>query len=122
MPRKLWLETYSPELTPEPSAEKTALLASGNVVGELARQLYGGGLGTVVSFERGLRAAIDATRALVARGGSEPIFEATFDHDGVSVRIDILIEVKTSRSSSRSSRRCASRITISTTARSKHGR
>ena len=87
-PRKLWLETYSPELTPEPSAEKTALLARGNVVGELARQLYGGGLGTVVSFERGLRAAIDATRALVARGGNEPIFEATFDHDGVSVRID----------------------------------
>ena len=24
--RKLWLETYSPELAPEPSAEKTALL------------------------------------------------------------------------------------------------
>ena len=103
--RKLWLETYSPELMPEPSAEKAALLATGNVVGQLARQLYGGGLGTVVSFERGLRAAIDATRALVARGGSEPIFEATFDHDGVSVRIDIfdrsedkpkLIEVKSS--------------------------
>ena len=65
--RKLWLETYSPELVPEPSAEKTALLATGNVVGEIARQLYGRGAGHVVSFERGLRAAIDATRALVAR-------------------------------------------------------
>jgi hypothetical protein len=40
-PRKLWLETYSPELVPEPSAERTALLATGNVVGEIARQLYG---------------------------------------------------------------------------------
>jgi hypothetical protein len=58
-----------------------------------------------VSFDRGLRAAIDTTRALVAAGGREPIFEATFDHDGVSVRIDIfdrsedqpkLIEVKSS--------------------------
>jgi hypothetical protein len=88
--RKLWLETYSPELVPEPSAEKTALLATGNVVGEIARQLYGHGGGHVVGFDRGLRAAIDATRTLVERGGRDPIFEATFDHDGVSVRIDVL--------------------------------
>src|SRR5688572_24650880 len=66
--RKLWLETYSPELVPEPSAEKTALLATGNVVGEIARQLYGHGGGHVVGFDRGLRAAIDATRTLVERG------------------------------------------------------
>jgi len=105
--RKLWLETYNPELMPEPSAEKSALLSVGNVVGELARRLYGRGTGHVVSFDRGLRAAIDATRALVAAGGREPIFEATFDHDGVSVRIDVLerseeapklIEVKSSAS------------------------
>jgi hypothetical protein len=103
--RKLWLETYSPELVEEPSADKAALLATGNVVGELARQLYGRGAGHVVSFERGLRAAVDATRALIAAGGCEPIFEATFDHDGVSVRVDVLdrsepkpklIEVKSS--------------------------
>ncbi|HEY5936023.1 MAG TPA: hypothetical protein VIU61_15345, partial [Kofleriaceae bacterium] len=88
--RKLWLETYSPELVDEPSADKLALLATGNTVGELARKLYGKGGGHLVSFERGLRAAIDSTRALVAAGGREPIFEATFDHDGVSARIDIL--------------------------------
>jgi hypothetical protein len=103
-PRRVWLETYSPELE-EPSAEKATLLATGNTVGALARQLYGRGAGHVVSFERGLRAAIDATRALLAAGGTEPIFEATFDHLGVSVRIDVLdrseaaprlIEVKSS--------------------------
>ena len=88
--RKLWLETYNPELVAEPSAEKTALLATGNVVGEIARRLYGRGGGHIVSFERGLRAAIDSTRALIAAGGREPIFEATFDHDGVNVRIDVL--------------------------------
>ncbi len=104
-PRKLWLELYRPELLDEPSAESSALLATGNLVGELARQLYGRGGGHVVSFERGLRAAIDSTRALLAAGGSEPIFEATFDHDGVSARVDVLdrsesklklIEVKSS--------------------------
>jgi len=105
--RKLWLETYNPELLPEPTAEKSALLSTGNVVGEIARQLYGHGTGHLVSFDRGLRAAIDGTRALVAAGGREPIFEATFEHDGVSVRIDVLdrsdpkpkmIEVKSSAS------------------------
>ena len=85
--RKLWLETYSPELE-EPAAERAALRATGNVVGDIARRLYGPG--PIVSFERGLRAAIDATRGLVAAGGREPIFEATFDHGGVSVRIDVL--------------------------------
>jgi hypothetical protein len=103
--RKLWLETYRPELVPEPSAERSALLATGNAVGEIARQLYGRGAGHVVGFYRGLRAAIDTTRALVERDGREPIFEATFDHDGVAVRIDVLdrsepqpkiIEVKSS--------------------------
>jgi hypothetical protein len=88
-PRRVWLETYSPELE-EPSAERASFLATGNTVGALARQLYGRGAGHVVSFERGLRAAIDATRALLAAGGNEPIFEATFDHAGVSVRIDVL--------------------------------
>ena len=88
--RKLWLETYSPELVPDPSPERSALLATGNVVGEIARRLYGRDGGHVVSFERGLRAAIDSTRALIAAGGREPIFEATFDHDGVNVRIDVL--------------------------------
>jgi hypothetical protein len=88
--RKLWLETYSPELMAEPSAESASLLATGNAVGALARQLYGGGAGHLVGFERGLRAAIDQTRALVAAGGTAPIFEATFDHEGVSVRVDVL--------------------------------
>jgi hypothetical protein len=88
--RKLWLETYSPELVAEPSAERTALLATGNAVGAIARELYGRGAGHLVGFERGLRAAIDQTRSLVAAGGTAPIFEATFDHEGVSVRIDVL--------------------------------
>jgi hypothetical protein len=86
--RKLWLETYQPELLPDPSAEVEALFATGNAVGDIARRLYGPG--HVVTFDRGLRAAIDTTRALIAAGGREPIFEATFDHDGVSVAIDVL--------------------------------
>jgi predicted RecB family nuclease len=52
--------------------------------------VYGRGAGHVVSFERGLRGAVETTRALLAQGESTPIFEATFDYDGIVVRIDIL--------------------------------
>jgi hypothetical protein len=89
-PKRMWLETYSPELEEEPSAASQALLETGERVGAIARTLYGRGAGHLVSFDRGLRAAIEQTRALIAAGGTEPIFEATFDHDGVSVRVDVL--------------------------------
>ncbi len=88
-PRRVWLQTYSPELE-EPSTERSTQLAAGERVGLIARELYGRGRGELVAFDRGLRAAIETTRALVAAGGSDPIFEATFDYDGVSVRIDVL--------------------------------
>ena len=103
--KRAWLETFSPELEDEPSQESRAQLETGNRVGAIARELYGRGAGHTVSFDRGLRAAIEQTRALLAAGGTEPIFEATFDHDGVSVRVDVLdrsepqpriIEVKSS--------------------------
>jgi hypothetical protein len=87
--KRVWLETYSPELE-EASGEHTARVTAGERVGEIARALYGGEAGHTISFDRGLRAAIEQTRALVNAGGTEPIFEATFDHDGVSVRVDVL--------------------------------
>jgi hypothetical protein len=104
-PRRLWLEQYSPDLagTQAPGGAFEA----GNVVGEVARRVYGRGEGLYVSFDGGLDRAIDTTRALLAQGGNAPIFEATFEHDGVVVRIDILdrsdgvpriIEVKASTS------------------------
>ncbi len=88
-PRRVWLETYNPELE-EASAQKSMRLDAGRTVDTIARQLYGRGGGHTVSFDRGLRAAIDTTRSLLAAGGTEPIFEATFDHEGVSVRVDVL--------------------------------
>ena len=88
-PRRVWLETYNPELE-EASAQKSMRLDAGRTVDTIARQLYGRGGGHTVSFDRGLRAAIDTTRSLLAAGGTAPIFEATFDHEGVSVRVDVL--------------------------------
>jgi Domain of unknown function(DUF2779) len=88
-PRRAWLETYSPELE-EPGRDAAAARATGRAVGAVAREVYGHGAGHHVSSERGLRGAIETTHSLLAAGGSEPIFEASFDYDGVVAQIDIL--------------------------------
>jgi Domain of unknown function(DUF2779) len=88
-PRKLWLEQYSPELEDEDAIDAAAI-ETGRVVGALAREVYGENGGHHVSGERGLRAAINATAELLAAGGDEPIFEATFDYDGLTFQVDVL--------------------------------
>ena len=40
--------------------------------------------------ERGLRAAIMTTRELIAAGGTQPIFDATFEYAGVTLQVDVL--------------------------------
>ena len=103
-PRRLWLAQYSPELEDE-SAIDQAAIATGHVVGAKAREVYGRGAGHLVNHDRGLRNAIAETEALLAADDSEPIFEATFDHQGLTVQVDVLdragssarvIEVKSS--------------------------
>jgi len=105
-PRRLWLEQYSPELEDEDAIDRAAL-ETGRVVGAKAREVYGRGRGHLVSHNRGLRAAVAETEALLAGGGDEPIFEATFDYDGLTVLVDVLdrsgaspgiVEVKSSTS------------------------
>jgi hypothetical protein len=105
-PRRLWLEQYSPELEDEDAYDQAAI-ETGRVVGAKAREIYGNGAGRLVSHNRGLRSAVTETAALLEAGGNEPIFEATFDYDGLTVQVDILertadaasiIEVKSSTS------------------------
>ena len=88
-PKRLWLEQYSPELEDEAAYDQAAI-ATGRVVGAMAREVYGAGGGHAVSHDRGLRAAVAATEALLGNGGRAPIFEATFDYDGLTVQVDVL--------------------------------
>ena len=64
---------------------------NGEAVGEIARQIYG----TTESIEIPLRHDRDAmvreTADLLELGADSPIFEATFEHAGVLVRVDVLI-------------------------------
>jgi hypothetical protein len=86
-PRKLWLSKHRPDAESlDDGAE--ARFAIGHEVGDVACTLFP--TGVMVHAEPDLQAALDRTRELLDGGWAEPIFEATFEYDGVLVRIDVL--------------------------------
>ena len=92
-PKRLFLETYHPELGEVSVLTQTAF-DTGHQVGELAIELYGGSEGRFVSNDEGLEVALEQTREYMANEPRVPLFEATFEFDGVLVRVDVLLPVK----------------------------
>lgn len=89
-PRRLWLAVHRPEAA-ELDEGAQARFATGHTVGDIACALHSEGI--MIEAAPDLAAAIDRTAQLVAARGPEPLFEATFQHDGVLVRVDILSPV-----------------------------
>jgi len=87
--KSLYLDRRRPELRSEPTPELEALWASGHEVGDFARMLFPGGV--VVPFE-GLTGdeQLAKTREEIDRG-TKAIYEATFSHDDVFVKADIIV-------------------------------
>ena len=85
-PKKLWLSVHRPELA-APDEGAAARFAAGNAVGDIACSLHPGG---VMVEAPSLSAALATTASLISGGHPGPIFEATFEHDGVLVRVDVL--------------------------------
>lgn len=86
-PKRLWLQVHRHGLAVA-GAGAEARFEAGHAVGEEAcRQCPGG---VMVEAEPDLAAALATTRALLDGGHHAPIFEATFEHDGVLVRCDVL--------------------------------
>lgn len=77
-----------PDLAEESTGIRAAF-ADGHRVGDLACSLYPGGV--MISAEQGLGRAVEDTAALLASGWRAPVFEATFAHEGVLVRADLLL-------------------------------
>ena len=71
-----------------------SLFASGNQVGEVAKQVFGSGDGVEIPYSTGLNEALAQTAELVANGHDAPIYEATFQYDSVLVRADVLLPVE----------------------------
>ncbi|PIW45892.1 MAG: hypothetical protein COW18_11115 [Zetaproteobacteria bacterium CG12_big_fil_rev_8_21_14_0_65_54_13] len=85
-PKRLWLQVHKPDLI-EVDYEENLPMLNGNEVGEMARRLFPG---TLVKYEGGLSAALAKTEQLVADPDIRIIHEATFCHQGMLVRVDIL--------------------------------
>ena len=86
-PRRLWLQVHEPDRAEvDEGAEQR--FAAGNTVGGLACALHPAGV--MVEAEPDLGAAVAETSRLIAEGHKGPIFEATFQHNGVLVRVDLL--------------------------------
>jgi hypothetical protein len=83
----LWLKVHAPERSETDAAAEQAF-ATGHDVGAIARTLHTDGV--MVPMDRGLSAAVRATAKLIAESHPGPIFEATFEHDGVLVQVDVL--------------------------------
>lgn len=93
--KRLYMQVHEPELAAEPDAAAQAIIERGREVGLLARQMFPGGV--EVRSEGGLDQAIRATRELVGNRALSAIFEGTFEHNGVLVRVDVLHRRKDER-------------------------
>lgn len=85
-PKRLWLATHRPELAEQDEGAE-ARFATGNDVGAIACALHPGGF---MVDAPNLTAALATTASLITGGHPGPIFESTFEHDGVLVRVDVL--------------------------------
>jgi len=89
-PKKIFLERHRPELR-EISARTQASFDVGNAVGAIAQEVYGTAGAVEVGFTRPMSKMVSETARLIDGGFREPIFEATFQHRGVLIRMDVLI-------------------------------
>lgn len=87
-PRRLWLMIHNPQAA-EVDDGAQARFDVGHQVGDIACALHPGGV--MIEAEPDLRAALVTTARLIGEGHPGPLFEATFEHDGVLVRADILM-------------------------------
>ena len=85
--KKLYLDTFRKDLI-EITSEQQKIFNTGHVVGELSQTFYPKGILIGHDFE--LNKAVEETTAHLANPDIETLFEATFEHEGVLVRVDLL--------------------------------
>ena len=85
--KRLWLAIHRPEAEVY-TADTRRRFAAGHEVGEVARELYPGGI--LIDGDGGLSRALRETEEVLARPGDVTLYEATFRHRGVLIRADVL--------------------------------
>ncbi len=90
-PKRLYLEVKRPELM-EVSEDTERIFAQGHAVGEVARDLEENGI--LIDTGSNLKHALQQTCECIQAGLTRPLFEATFSHDDILVKADILRPVR----------------------------
>ena len=85
--KRLWLETHKPQdAATSDSVER--LFAIGHAVNDVARSLHKDG--HLVEWDGTASSALRETQRVLEAHPEKPVFEATFAHQGVLIRADIL--------------------------------
>jgi len=85
--KRLYLEVYQPELA-EYSQATQKTFDRGTMVGELACNNFPGGVN--IDTHPSLTAKLAATAEIIATKARSPLYEATFEHDNVLIKADII--------------------------------
>src|SRR5258706_13201490 len=89
--KSLYLNKHQPQLRDTISVKQQAVFDSGTSVGELARQLFPGGIDASPEFYYDYQKSVAYTRHLLDVDKTI-IYEAAFQFDGVLAAIDILVK------------------------------
>lgn len=88
--KRLYLSTYQKELKSPPTHQQLAIFAAGNEVGELAQELFAGGVHCRPNGNTDLNDQLAITKEAIANG-AKVLYEAAFSADGIFVAVDILV-------------------------------
>lgn len=86
-PKALWLKKYKPSVLTPPDEQAQAIFETGNIVGELACQLFPDG--REVLYTKNYDEMVATTKEWMEEGVSN-IYEATFNYEGILIMVDIL--------------------------------
>ncbi len=86
-PKALWLKKYKPSVLIPPDEQAQAIFETGNIVGDLACQLFLDG--KEVPYTTNYDEMISTTKEWIEVGVSN-IYEATFNYEGILIMVDIL--------------------------------
>ncbi len=90
-PKSLWLHKHAPELRDEMDLAQQNIFLQGTSVGEIARELFPGGVdASPVDAFHYQQSVLDTARYIAS--GHEVIYEAAFQFEGVLAAIDILVK------------------------------
>ncbi len=91
-PKLLWTYFNKPDLIPPPGPGQQHIFDTGHAIGDLAKELYPGGIEIPMNFADPA-VTVSETLALLERQPADcvPIFEASFLVDGRYCRVDVLV-------------------------------